>query len=226
VDVDRLDARRLLGYLQTHDQVGNRMAGDRITASLAPGLQAAGAALYLLAPTTPMIFMGEEWAASTPWQFFTSFEEEVLADAVRRGRRAEFGSHGWSEDEVPDPQDPATRDRSVLDWSEVDEPARARALRWYTACTRLRRDLLTSAPTRFADVSVDVDEDAHWVVLVHAPAGRPAYAVVANLAEREQAVPVAAGPGELLLAWEEDGTDVGDGVVTLPPHAVAVLRLR
>ena len=226
VDVDRLDARRLLGYLQTHDQVGNRMAGDRITASLAPGLQAAGAALYLLAPTTPMIFMGEEWAASTPWQFFTSFEEEVLADAVRRGRRAEFGSHGWSEDEVPDPQDPATRDRSVLDWSEVDEPARARTLRWYIACARLRRHLLASAPTRFADVSVDVDEDAHWVVLVHAPAGRPAYAVVANLAEREQAVPVAAGPGELLLAWEEDGTDVGEGVVTLPPHAVAVLRLR
>ncbi len=225
VDVDRLDARRLLGYLQTHDQVGNRMAGDRITASLPSGLQAAGAALYLLAPTTPLIFMGEEWAASTPWQFFTSFEEEVLADFVRRGRRAEFGSHGWSEDEVPDPQDPATRDRSVLDWSEVEEPGKARVLRWYTACTRLRRELLAAAPTRFADVSVDVDEDARWVVLVHAPAGRPAYAVVANLAEREQAVPVAGGPGDLLLAWEEDGTLVGDGVVTLPPHAVAVLRL-
>ena len=126
---------------------------------------------------------------------------------------------------MPDPQDPATRDRSVLDWSEVEEPGKARVLRWYTACTRLRRELLGSAPTRFADVSVDVDEDARWVVLVHAPAGRPAYAVVANLAEREQAVPVAAGPGELLLAWEEDGTLVGDGVVILPPHAVAVLRL-
>ena len=110
VDVEQLDARRLLGYLQTHDQVGNRMAGDRVSGLLAPGVQAAGAVLYLLGPTTPMIFMGEEWAASTPWQFFTSFDDDALADAVRRGRRAEFGAHGWSEDAVPDPQDPATRD--------------------------------------------------------------------------------------------------------------------
>ena len=67
IDTDHFDARRLLGYLQTHDQVGNRMTGDRISAVVPPGLQAAGAALYLLAPTTPMIFMGEEWGASTPW---------------------------------------------------------------------------------------------------------------------------------------------------------------
>ena len=106
VDTAGLDARRLLGYLQTHDQVGNRMAGDRVSATLPPGLQAAGAALYLLAPTTAMVFMGEEWAASTPWQFFTSFEEDGLAEAVREGRRAEFGSHGWSADAVPGPAGP------------------------------------------------------------------------------------------------------------------------
>ena len=145
-------------------------------------MQAAGAALYLLAPTTPMVFMGEEWAASTPWQFFTSFDDEVLADAVRRGRRAEFGAHGWSEDAVPDPQDPATRDASVLDWAERDEPEHARVLRWYTACIALRRELLGDAPTRFADVTVAFDDDARWVVMTHAPAGRPASAVVVNLA--------------------------------------------
>ncbi|MGL5862131.1 MAG: malto-oligosyltrehalose trehalohydrolase, partial [Phycicoccus sp.] len=133
VDTDRFDARRLLGYLQTHDQVGNRAAGERISALCAPGRQAAGAALYLLAPTTPRVFMGEEWAASTPWQFFTSFAEPELEVAVREGRRAEFGTHGWAADEVPDPQDPATRDRSVLRWSELDEPDAARMLRWYAA---------------------------------------------------------------------------------------------
>ena len=154
VDTAGLDARRLLGYLQTHDQVGNRMAGDRVSATLAPGLQAAGAALYLLAPTTPMVFMGEEWAASTPWQFFTSFEEDALADAVREGRRTEFGSHGWSADAIPDPQDPATRDRSVLRWGERDEEPHAAVLRWYTACTALRRELLGTGPTRLADVDV------------------------------------------------------------------------
>jgi maltooligosyltrehalose trehalohydrolase len=226
VDVERLDARRLLGYLQTHDQVGNRMAGDRISGVLEPGVQAAGAALYLLAPTTPMIFMGEEWAASTPWQFFTSFDDEALADAVRRGRRAEFGAHGWSQDAVPDPQDPATRDASVLDWSEAAAGRHGRMLQWYASCTDLRRDLLGDRPTRFADVAVSQDDDARWLVMTHAPAQGPSYAVAVNLADLAQEVPLGDGPPvEVLLAWDDVGTRVLRGAVRLPAHSVAVLRL-
>ncbi|HET6969424.1 MAG TPA: DUF3459 domain-containing protein, partial [Ornithinibacter sp.] len=222
---EALDARRLLGYLQTHDQVGNRMAGDRVSAALTPGLQAAGAALYLLAPTTPMVFMGEEWAASTPWQFFTSFEEDWLADAVREGRQAEFGSHGWAADGVPDPQDPATRDRSVLRWHEVADEPHAAVLRWYTACTALRRSLLAAGPTRLADVEVTADEDARWVVMRHAPAGGTAYAVVANLGGDPQDVPVARAVAEVLLAWRPEATVVLHGAVRLPGESAAVVRV-
>ncbi|MGG5259396.1 malto-oligosyltrehalose trehalohydrolase [Phycicoccus avicenniae] len=213
VDRERLDARRLLGYLQTHDQVGNRATGERISALVEdPALQAAGAALYLLAPTTPMLFMGEEWAASTPWQFFTSFAEDWLADAVRDGRRAEFGSHGWSADAVPDPQDPATRDRSVLDWAEVERPDHARMLRWYTDLTALRRRLLGPGPTRLADVEVEVDEERRWVVLRHRPSGGEPYAVVATLAGAAE-VPLV-GAGAPHLEWEPESTSVsGVGVV-------------
>ena len=225
VDVEHLDARRLLGYLQTHDQVGNRMTGDRVSAAVPPGVQAAGAALYLLAPTTPMVFMGEEWAASTPWQFFTSFDDEVLADAVRRGRRAEFGAHGWSEDAVPDPQDPATRDASVLNWAEGDEPEHARVLRWYTDCIALRRELLGDAPTRFADVTVAFDDDARWVAMTHAPAGRAASAVVVNLSGDPRDVPVAGGAAEVLLAWDVAGTEVVASGVRMPAGSAAVVRL-
>ncbi|MEO5608388.1 MAG: malto-oligosyltrehalose trehalohydrolase [Ornithinibacter sp.] len=225
VDTKALDARRLVGYLQTHDQVGNRMVGDRISALLPPGLQAAGAALYLLGPLTPMLFMGEEWAASTPWQFFTSFEEDWLADAVRAGRRAEFGSHGWSAQNVPDPQDPATRDRSVLDWSELDTGPHPRMLRWYAACISARRTLLPGGPTRLADVEVSFDEDAGWVVMRHAPAGCPAYVVVVTLSATEQAVPVV-GAGEVLLAWDEVTPLVGEDVVHLPATSVAVVEVR
>ena len=225
VDTAGLDARRLLGYVQTHDQVGNRMTGDRVSATIGPGLQAAGAAIYLLAPTTPMVFMGEEWAASTPWQFFTSFEEPSLADAVREGRRAEFGSHGWSADEVPDPQDPQTRDRSVLAWSERDEEPHTAVLRWYTACIALRRALLGTGPTRFADVDVSFDADARWVVVRHAPAGGTASAVVVNLGDDAQDVPVGGGGRvDLLLAWEPAGTAVLDAAVRLPGRSVAVVR--
>ena len=227
VDVEHLDARRLLGYLQTHDQVGNRMAGDRVSGVLVPGVQAAGAALYLLGPTTPMIFMGEEWAASTPWQFFTSFDDEAMADAVRRGRRAEFGGHGWSEDAVPDPQDPATREASVLDWNEAGEGHHGRMLQWYAACIGLRREFLRDGPTRFTDVTVGHDEADRWVVVTHTPAERPAYAVVANLADAAQAVPVhGAGSAEVLLAWDDVGTRVEPDAVRVPAHSVAVLRLH
>ena len=77
----------------------------------------------LTGPFTPMLFMGEEWGAGTPWQFFTDHPDPELAEAVRTGRRREFAAHGWAEEDIPDPQDPATRDRSCLDWSE---PRRSR----------------------------------------------------------------------------------------------------
>jgi maltooligosyltrehalose trehalohydrolase len=224
VDVEALDARRLLGYLQTHDQVGNRAMGERISALVAdPGLQAAGAALHLLGPTTPMLFMGEEWAASTPWQFFTSFAEDWLADAVRDGRRAEFGSHGWAAEEVPDPQDPTTRDRSVLDWSEVGHDGHARMLRWYSACTALRRELLPPGPTRLADSAAAFDEDERWFVLTRRPGGGAPAAVVANLAAEERRVPVD-GAREVLLEWAP-GTALEGSRVRLPARSVAVLAL-
>ena len=110
---------RFLGYLQTHDQVGNRAVGDRLgCGSVAAGWLGSAAALVLTSPFTPMLFMGEEWAASTPWQYFTSHEEPELAEAVREGRRREFAAHGWASEDVPDPQAPATVAASTLDWSE------------------------------------------------------------------------------------------------------------
>ncbi|HEX2805862.1 MAG TPA: malto-oligosyltrehalose trehalohydrolase, partial [Kineosporiaceae bacterium] len=138
VDVARHRGHRFLGYLQDHDQVGNRALGDRISVACGSDRQAAGAALVLTSPFTPMLFMGEEWSAGTPWQFFTDFDE-YLGDKIRDGRRAEFSRHGWDATEVPDPQAPSTRDRSVLRWTERDAPAHARMLQWYRDLIALRR---------------------------------------------------------------------------------------
>lgn len=104
-----------------------------------PGLQRVGATLLLTAPFTPMLFMGEEWAASTPWQFFTSHPEPELAAAVATGRRREFAAHGWSDGEVPDPQDPQTFARSRLDWAELDKPEHREMLDFYRRLIALRR---------------------------------------------------------------------------------------
>ncbi|TDC06753.1 malto-oligosyltrehalose trehalohydrolase, partial [Streptomyces sp. 8K308] len=158
--------RRLLGYAQTHDQIGNRALGDRLVALAGPARAALAAALVLCGPFTPMLFMGEEWGTTTPWQYFTDHRDPALAEAVRAGRRREFGAHGWSEEEIPDPQAPATRDRSCLAWPPEDAPCPL--LDWHRRLIAIRHAHLP-ADLRLADVSVDHDEEAGWLVLHAGP---------------------------------------------------------
>ncbi len=213
---------QFVGYLQTHDQVGNRAVGDRISAAVTSGQQAIGAALYLTSAFTPMIFMGEEWAASTPWQFFSDFDDPQLAAAVREGRRAEFAGHGWDKDDVPDPQDTATRDRSVLDWSELAQPVHARMLAWYAALVALRREAPELSDDRLDHVEVASDGDRSWVAV-----SRGALRIVANLSADAASVPVpgASAATEVVLAWDAASTRPAPGSLELAGHGVAVLRL-
>ncbi|PZF85070.1 malto-oligosyltrehalose trehalohydrolase, partial [Micromonospora deserti] len=122
VDRQQIPGHRFLAYRQNHDQIGNPATGDRISASLSPALLRVGAMLLLTAPFIPTLFMGEEWAASTRWQIFTSHTEPAHAVAVAAGRRREFAAHGWPEGDLPDPQDRQTFVRSRLDWAELDKP--------------------------------------------------------------------------------------------------------
>ncbi len=130
---------RLVTFAQDHDQIGNRAAGDRLSQSLSSRRLAVAAVLTLTAPGTPMLFQGEEWGASTPWQFFTSHPEPELGEATAKGRLAEFVQMGWDESVVPDPQDPETFRRSHLDWSELLEEPHADLLALYRRLARLRR---------------------------------------------------------------------------------------
>lgn len=137
---DAVPPWRLVTFAQDHDQIGNRAAGDRLTAMLTADRLAIAAVLTLTTPGTPMLFQGEEWGASTPWQFFTSHPEPDLAEATAAGRKAEFAAMGWDESAVPDPNDPATFERSRLDWSELAAPEHARLLDLYRRLGALRRD--------------------------------------------------------------------------------------
>ncbi|WP_374968628.1 malto-oligosyltrehalose trehalohydrolase [Terrabacter sp. BE26] len=218
VDQAARSGHQFLAYLQTHDQVGNRATGDRISDQISPGQQAVGAALYLLSPFTAMVFMGEEWRASTPFAFFTSFEEEWLSEAVRSGRRAEFAAHGWNEADVPDPQDPATRAHSVLDWHEPYAPGHNEMLHFYRQLIRVRRTQPDVASGDLRDTSVTFDEDARWIIL-----SRGAVHVVANLAGRSQVVPFAGEVEHVLASWGRPPIVDAQGV-RLDGHDVAVLR--
>jgi maltooligosyltrehalose trehalohydrolase len=205
---------RFVASLQTHDQVGNRATGDRISASLPAGLLACGAALLLTSPWTPMLFMGEEWGASTPWQYFTDHTDPALGEAVRNGRRAEFASHGWDENEVPDPQDPATFEASKLDWTEPAHGDHARLLRWYRDLIRLRRERRALRDPHLDQVRTRHDRDAGLFVLQ-----RGEHQVLVNLSEE---LARAEAYGRVLLSWEP-GVEVVDGVVEVPAHSAVVV---
>ncbi|MBC6457259.1 malto-oligosyltrehalose trehalohydrolase [Actinomadura sp. HBU206391] len=211
VDRLRVPGHRFLGFLQNHDQVGNRAAGDRISAGLPPGLLKVGAGLLLTAPFTPMLFMGEEWGARTPWCYFTDHEEPWLARDVSEGRRREFTSHGWASEDVPDPQDQRTYRRSVLDWAERNKPHHRELHEWYRALIALRRAWPELTDGRLDEVTVE--HDANSLVL-----HRGRLRVVANLASEPGPPPP---PGEVLLA-SDPAVRSGE---RLPGTSLAIVRV-
>jgi len=111
-----LSGERFVISIQNHDQVGNRATGDRFGTLLKPEAQRLAASLLLLAPHVPMIFMGDEYGETNPFQFFCSFCDEALVEAVRKGRKSEFAAFKWQGD-VPDPHSKGTFAASKLQWS-------------------------------------------------------------------------------------------------------------
>jgi maltooligosyltrehalose trehalohydrolase len=226
VDTEHTPGYRFVVCLQNHDQVGNRAAGDRLPKIARPGMLKVGATLLLTSPFTPMLWMGEEWAASTPWPFFTSHPEPELAQATATGRIEEFAEHGWDADDVVvNPQDPAAFTGAKLHWSERDEPGHADMLALYRRLLGLRREQPDLADPRLDRVGVDFDEDAQWII-VH----RGAFDVLANLADHAQPLP--APPGNVLFSTEP-GLLPGSAVglvkrlqITLPARSAAIIRLR
>ena len=216
---------RYVASLQTHDQVGNRAAGDRIHHGITPGRHAVGAALLLTSPYTPMLFMGEEWGASTPWQFFTDHEEEELAESIRQGRQAEFAQHGWG-GTVPDPQDPATVEASTVRWAEVDAPGHAEMLAFYRDLLRLRREEpgLHSTPLGQGSLTrepVAGEGAADGGELLTVTRGE--VRVLARLGGAEAHAVALDAAAQALTTF--GGVEQTSEALSLPPDSVAVLRV-
>ncbi len=212
---DEVEAWRLVTFSQDHDQIGNRATGDRLTATLSTDRLAIEALLTVFTPFTPMLFMGEEWAASTPWQFFTSHPDLDLGEATAKGRIAEFTRMGWDPAVVPDPQDPDTFERSRLIWEEAAEGDHRRILELYRELISLRRGETVFSEATFGDLSAVADADA----------GRIEFRlgdlrVLANLGTDDWDT----GAGSALIATSDRVRATAAGVV-LPPDTGAVIRL-
>jgi maltooligosyltrehalose trehalohydrolase len=207
---------RLLGYLQTHDQVGNRARGDRIGHTLQLEQLELCAALVMTGASVPMLFQGEEWNASSPFCYFTDHQDRELAAAVSRGRRREFAAFGWAEELIPDPQARETFEASRLVWEEIAEPAHTRLLAWYRSLARLRRSEPDLTSEERPSVSVDT-ASGRWLT-----SRRGRVLVCANFSGEGLRLPQ---PGRAEVLLVSPGTRSGDGI-QLGPHGVAVLRLE
>jgi maltooligosyltrehalose trehalohydrolase len=214
-----LGGRRLLGFLQNHDQIGNRAMGERSSHLMSTGLLKVGAALVLTAPFVPLLFQGEAWGATSPFLYFTDHQDPDLAAAVREGRRREFAAFGWDPEAVPDPQDLATFQRSRLAWGERERAPHDELLAWHRDLIALRRVHPALADDRLEAVEVRFDEDERWLVVL-----RPGLVVACNLGREERRVACAeAAGGRVLLASDPQSRIDGGGFV-LEGESVVVVR--
>jgi maltooligosyltrehalose trehalohydrolase len=215
VDRAHTPSDRFVACLQNHDQVGNRAAGERLPELTSAGRLRVGAVLLLTSPFTPLLWMGEEWAASSRWPFFTSHPEPELAEATRLGRIREFADHGWDTSRMADPQAPETFIAAHLDWAEPSRSGHAGMLTIYRDLLRLRRQHPDLGDPRLDRVRVEFDEEEGWIIIHRGP-----LRVMANLAGRVRQLPVPCA--ELLFTTDPDSGLAPTGVILQPDSAVVV----
>jgi maltooligosyltrehalose trehalohydrolase len=212
----RLSQHRFLGYVQNHDQVGNRAAGDRINHIAGLDRAKIAAALVLTSPFVPMLFQGEEWAASTPFQYFAGHGDPELARAVSEGRKREFVAFGWDPAAIPDPENPAAFSISKLKWEEAKQPEHAQILEWYRALIRLRRSIPCLNDGSPGMVRATYDEDAKWLRMK-----RGTIDVICNLGEADHLFQIPRGASVLLASRPIAGAE--EDAIVLPSDTVAVI---
>jgi maltooligosyltrehalose trehalohydrolase len=212
-----LSQHRFLGYIQTHDQVGNRAVGDRISHTAGMKRARIAAALYLLSPFVPMLFQGEEWAASTPFLYFADHDSPELARAVSAGRKKEFAAFGWNPAAIPDPESESTFDASKLSWEELTIDGHAEMLAWYQALIRLRRTTPCLNDGTPGSVHVTFDEQAKWLRME-----RGTITVICSLGEQRQVFEVT--EESCVVIASQSTIEIIQSKLVVPPDSVVVIR--
>jgi maltooligosyltrehalose trehalohydrolase len=200
---------------QNHDQIGNRAAGERLSHLVTRGRLKIAAAMLLTSPFVPLLFQGQEWGATTPFQYFTAHEDETLGRQVSEGRRREFAKFGWDPASVPDPQAVETFERSRLRWNEIALPSHRDVLDWYHALIDLRHRTPALRDGNRARCEVSCHDEAQWMLV-----RRKDIAIACNLSAEPRSIAVD-GALTLLLASVPE-VSVSGGLL-LPPESVAIV---
>ncbi len=214
--VEGLSAHHFIGFIQNHDQVGNRATGERLEHIVGFDRAKMGLALTLLSPFVPLLFQGEEFAASTPFQYFADHQDPEMARAVSEGRKREFAAFGWRPEDVPDPVSRETFERSKLQWQEIEQGRHAEMLELCRRLIALRRESVSLNDGDLHHVQVSFDEDGKWLVM-----DRGSVTVMANLGA--QSVELHNPEGKALVFTLATGVHESGGRLTLPPNGLAIL---
>jgi maltooligosyltrehalose trehalohydrolase len=215
--IGELSGHKFLGYIQTHDQIGNRARGERISHLVSTDAAKVAAGLVLTSPFIPMLFQGEEWAASTPFQYFTHHEDPELGTAVSEGRRNEFVDFGWTPSEIPDPQERATFEASKLRWEDLQEEPHAQMLEWHRNLIALRRQHRELTDGDLDAVRVEYSRKDEWLIVV-----RGSITIAANFSRRAQCLPVQ-DPRRILIASAPE-LEYNQCGIRMGPQTFAAIR--
>ncbi len=220
---------RFVICVQNHDQVGNRARGERLSTLVCPDSLRLAAAILLLSPYVPLIFMGEEYGESAPFLYFVSHTDPALVEAVRQGRCREFAGFAWS-GEVPDPADPSTFERSRLAWARSEQPGHAELLTLYRDLMTLRKSEPAlwpgAAPVRLMGGLPD------GIVAAELGAGSRRLAAFYNFSGMSADVPLPAGVWEIAMSTDSAAYGGGDRSTLDSPqarvaaHSALLLRTR
>lgn len=214
--VEGISLHHFIGFIQNHDQVGNRATGDRLEHIIGMEQAKVAIGLVLTGPFIPLLFQGEEFAASTPFQYFAHHEDEEMARAVSEGRKREFAAFGWTPDEVPDPESRETLERSKLNWSEMTEGRHAEMLDWCRRLIALRRRSTALNNGELGDVKVSFSETERWLVM-----DRGTMRVALNLGDG--AVSIKDCQNYRMVLPSADDICLESDTLQLPPSRLAVL---
>jgi len=214
--VDGLSGHRFIGFIQNHDQVGNRATGDRLEQIIGIARSKVAAGVVLMSPFIPLLFQGEEFAASTPFQYFADHDDPAMAKAVLEGRKREFAAFGWNPDVIPDPEKTETFERSKLNWDEIHESTHGEMLEWFRQLIRLRRDSPSLNDGDMDHVKVHFDESKRWLTM-----DRGQIRMMCNLGDAPVELE---NPGQYpLLLASQGGIEIKGEMVLLPPDSLAIL---
>ena len=169
-----------------------------------------------MSPFIPLLFQGEEFAASTPFQYFADHDDPAMAKAVLEGRKREFAAFGWNPDVIPDPEKTETFERSKLKWDEIHESTHGEMLEWFRQLIRLRRDSPSLNDGDMDHVKVHFDESKRWLTM-----DRGQIRMMCNLGDAPVELE---NPGQYpLLLASQGGIEIKGEMVLLPPDSLAIL---